>query len=346
MRRLLLSLSCFYLTALFYSGFAFAGESRDSDLPRIIIITLSGVRNTESISDPTHQYFSNLWSLMLPQGVLYTHVFDTNYEFHMPVVDAINTGINTEDYDSATAGPKIPSLYQYIRKKYGLPAYKTWSIGHWYYHGSAFNNSEYGEETCPCEASTVGTTGDPSMTIEVSPELKELLTPQENNFIENFGKLARISVFIQNWDSLGDVMYQFFNTIIRNFKPCFIHYVMVDPESAHYDSYGRYVLALQRCDQRIYEIWRMIQNDPYYNKKTYLIVTVDHERNQYYMHHTEKSYDNPSCVWMYLYGPNVRKGELIDRPVQHIDVFATIVSLLKLKTHATQGNPLTDCFTR
>jgi len=314
----------------------------EENIPRIIIITLSGVRNIDSIEDPLHQYIPNIWNKMLKEGVLYTNLYDSNYEFHMSPVDCINTG---KSYFAYYGIPQLrtPSLFQYIRKRYNLPANKLWSIGHFHYDGCVKKTEDYPEVTYPCQISVRDYT-QPSKYIQMSPELKEILNRRQLRFIESFNKTVNGWNSVHHWDVLEEVLYEIFKKIIQNFRPYFVHYVMADTEVGHYDTFGRYVLALRRMDARIFQIWQMIQNDPFYKDRTYLIVSPDHGRDAYFMQHYENGYDNPSKVWLYIYGPGILQGKIINRPISHMDIFATVKSIKAIETHATKGRPLKDCF--
>jgi arylsulfatase A-like enzyme len=121
---------------------------------------------------------------------------------------------------------------------------------------------------------------------------------------------------------------------------------MAGVETAHYDTFGRYVISLKHCDNNIYGIWKMIQEDPEYKDNTYLFVCPDHSRNVYYMQHTENVYDDPSRVWMYVYGPGVKKGAVIKRKINHTDIFATLCAIFKIDAKSASGRVLKDCLSR
>jgi len=183
------------------------------------------------------------------------------------------------------------------------------------------------------------------MDFDISPQLKEILTKQELVFWDGFSSLVdKNPEKWPNWDSLGDVQYEAFMKIMRKFKPKLMHYILNDTESAHADSFARYLLALKKCDKRILEMREFIDSDPYYKDNTYLIINVDHGRNMYYMDHVENCYPNPSHVWLYIYGPRIKKGIVIKRPVYHTDIFATVAYLMDVETHANDGKVLKDAF--
>lgn len=299
----------------------------------VIIITVSGVRQGDTIADPTHQYIPNFWNRLRPQGTLYTNLVSINQEFHMTAVDAINTGL---DYH-VLLRIDTPSIFQYVRKKYALEATKLWSLKHFIYQGAFLAKAGIPQDSFPCEV---------SLKLGMSPQLEELLDEQERYFVRNFSSKEKefASFGLDHWDAVDEVFYRFFRRIIGAFKPVLVHYVMAAVETGHYDTYSRYLLALKRTDEIIYEVWQAIEGDPFYKGRTYLFVCPDHGRNSYFRHHDENAYDNPSRVWLYVYGPDIRRGAVIERPIHHKDIFATVSRIMQVDTHETDAEALEDCF--
>jgi len=304
----------------------------DKNIPNVIIIILSGVRNSESITDPDHQYIPNLWNNMRKEGALYTNLVCLGAEFHVQAA-AINTGRSW----SAFCRIDTPTIFQYIRKKYTLPLHSLWSIGQLWGPLCHYNSSGYGDDTYPSEL---------AQNLILTPELEVTFTKQESFFLshvkENRKHFPGFTAYI--WDAINEVDYRFFKKIIREFKPKMVQFVMQGTETAHYDTFARYALSLKRSDEMIFEIWQMIKNDPFYKNNTYLIVCPDHGRNLYYMQHNENAHDDPSHVWMYIYGPHIKKGITISRSVYHRDIFVTLAYIMDVETHPSEGKVLKDCF--
>ena len=204
-------------------------------------------------------------------------------------------------------------------------------MGGWENEGF-FNTGEYSENTRPSLVPN---------SMVISPAYKELSLTQEANFPHLFNIRPRI--FNNIWDIYSELMFRIYKKIVETFKPKFVQYLMGSAEVAHYDTYARYVLGIKRADEMIFYIWQMIQHDSFYKNNTYLIISPDNGRDMYYMPHYENTYDDPSRVWLYIYGPTIKKGKTINRPVCHMDIFATIAYILHLKTHATDGKVLNDC---
>jgi len=325
------------ILVLYPCGFAHDADETDKKIPNIIVFTLSGVRSIDSIGDITNQYVTRLGNELIEKGTLYTNVIDLNYQFHMPSVSAIISGNIYSWNNKLTA----PSFFQYARKQYDLPISKLWSFGDWIISDAVYKTRGFGPDTFPCQIASL----EFAMSPETETLMNDYLNYQELKFLERYRNITqfKISKWPQ-WDSLGDVQFALFEKVLEHFKPVITHYVMNDVESAHYGSYARYVLSLKKSDERIYQIWQWIQNDPAYKDKTYLIVTVDHERNAYYMQHSDNDLENPSPTWIYIWGPNIKENVTIKREVHHIDIFKTVAYLLDLKTHHTRGKVLSDCF--
>ena len=317
---------------------AFGKEIDKKTIPNVIIIALHGVRNSESIDEPTHQYISHLWNDIFKEGTLYTNVLVVDSPFHMPSIHAMVTGKHYSHFPEI----RSPSLFQYARKKYGLAEQKTLSVGQWKYENCVYENADFGVDTYPSRVAV--------LSAMCSPEIANILTPAEVTFFDtlrdsmNKGFFGDIQFDYIHWDTLGEITHQIFKRALQTFKPKLALYAVGGTESAHYSFFGRYVLALERSDEMIYEIWNMINQDPFYKNNTYLIICPDTSRDSYFMHHVESCYDEPAKVWMYIYGPNIKKGIIIERPAYHVDVFATVDYIMNLGAPLNDGKVLKDCF--
>lgn len=328
--RIIIFMLIAFVVNLFSVRNVYAQQGGEKKLPNIIIVVLSGVSGSESIDDRSHQYMPNLWGKIIKEGTLYSNLTDYNLEFHLPTSCAILTGKFYNDY---SGGYLVPNIFQYIRKKYELPSQKLWIFGTWVAGETRCLNTEFPESTAPSYITT---------SFEMSPESKKILTKKEAFFVQEALGVDTIRQSRDLWDSVCTLVYDLSKKVVRAYKPNFILYIMHNVESAHYDTFGRYVLALKKSDESINDIWEMIQNDPYYKDNTYLFVTPDSQRNPYYMQHFLSGRINQ--VWLYAYGPKIKKGVTIKRPIRHMDIFATIADITGVKTHPTEGRPLKDSF--
>ena len=290
------------------------------------------MRDQDSIGDPSHQYIPNLWFKMKKEGTLFTSVIDRNRQFHMAAVGCINTG-KMFPLDQEV---DCPTIFQYASKAYHWPKEKLWAIGEWD-NQSFYETPEYPADTAPCRLTT--------LSVDPPPELRAILTEQEKLFFERYKKIEEGPFFFwPTWDSLSEMEQRMMMRVFEAYKPKLVHYVIGVMESAHFDSYGRYVISLKRADEMISQIWQMVKSDPFYRDNTYLIVTPDHSRNAYHLDHFENPPENPSRVWLYIYGSHVKRDTVIKDPIDHVDVFPTISAILGLDTGKTQGRVLRECF--
>ena len=297
-----------------------------AELPNVIIISLSGVSNSDSIEDSNRQFMPRMFNDMIPQGTLYKNLRNRNVRFHMPIVQAINTGRRYP----AFIGCIDRTIFDIVGKKHGLERTKIWSIGHWW--DKNISNSVKRDHPLSISAHKY----------TLSAEAKDILNRQEIIFFERIGKLREEGTGWPNWDTGSNVVFTAAKKVFSRYKPKLVHYVVNDTESAHYGTYARYALSLRSIDSKIFELWNMIKDDPFYKDNTYFIVNVDHERDPYYMEHDKAS----GNVWMYIYGPDVYKGKTIERTVEHIDIFATAAYLMGIDTGKDHGAVLTDCMQR
>lgn len=315
-------------------------------LPNVFILTFSGLNSEDSISDPNRQYIPYLANYMFDKGTLYTNLINKNIAFHITSVEAINSGRSYRSVDLTFSGNKTnnqlfsPSLFQYFLKQYGYQRTKAWTFGHWEnLNNSVFYTKKYPEYTYPCFFSVRG---------YASPELYDILSPQERDSINRFQELNESKVrkitFWFNWESISEATFELFTKVVHYYHPKLVHYVLNGVESAHYSPYSSYIYNLKRSDEKIYELFKIITQDPFYKDNTYLFIVVDHGRDKNFQEHRTFQSEGDNPVWLYIYGPGVRKGGLIGRKVYHSDVFSTIAALLRLRTYKHEGAVLIDAF--
>ncbi|MCB4792834.1 MAG: hypothetical protein LHV68_13275 [Elusimicrobia bacterium] len=305
-------------------------------LPNIIVITIDGVRNSETINDPSHQFIPILWNSMFKEGVLYKNLKALPFTFHTPAYISICTG---KEYEFCWAAISSTSIFTYIGEKYNLPKTKIWSIGH--YPNVFYDDLKLKYPSCLSYMFGPRKMDIGDQFVKENPELAKEFDKNERMFLEKYIELRKKNILVwPDWDSNMEVLYGFANKIINFYKPVFLYYVMSETETGHYDTYARYVLGLKGIDKRILGIWNLINTDPYYKENTYLFVNVDHSRDENYMEH-DKAMEN---VWLYVYGPGIKKGITIGREINSVDIFATLAYIMDVKTEKSDGKVLYDIF--
>ena len=102
---------------------------------------------------------------------------------------------------------------------------------------------------------------------------------------------------------------------------------------AHRGDYDEYLISAQRTDRFIREIWDTVQADPYYRDQTTIVITTDHGRGiegDGWRHHGKPETPHSDEVWMALLGAGVSaKGEIKDKMQLYSNqVAATVAELL------------------
>jgi hypothetical protein len=329
-----------YITGLFTALPSAFGEQSNS--PNIIIITWSGIRFQESVGDSQAQFIPYLKNDLFPKGTLYTNMRDTSFEFHIPPIAGITTGrrVPLYKYGMDRVLADYPTIFQYARKHFQDHAENYWEIGS-YGPYTAFNKSdEFGPETRPAYILSSLFPQPRKTDLLLSPEAKKLLDADERFYFDETEQKWHRDM----WDAIAEVNYRLFKKVMRVHKPRVVLFNITSADIAHGSSWAKYIAAIRRSDEITHEIWEFIQQSPYYKDNTYLFVTPDHERNRFFMQHTEDTYENSAHVWTYIYGPDIVQGQRVDRETDHIDICTTLAHILGIDATYSKGEVLTDAF--
>jgi bisphosphoglycerate-independent phosphoglycerate mutase (AlkP superfamily) len=115
-------------------------------------------------------------------------------------------------------------------------------------------------------------------------------------------------------------------------KLLYIAYDETD-EYAHEGKYDQYLMAANRLDKYVAELWNWTQKNNQYKNKTTILITTDHGRG----HETIDAWRNHGSsvagaehVWMAVLGPDTpSRGEISDgEPMTSSQIAATIGAFL------------------
>jgi len=169
-------------------------------------------------------------------------------------------------------------------------------------------------------------------------KLKELLKLSVDDFSSHARSLAspdELSVYIAR-------------RLMREAAPSLLWITLHDIDIAHSGTYSMYIEGIRRSDRLCAEIWQAIQSDPEYADRTTMFILPDFGRdsdtdpggNGFQHHRTGDPLSR--TTWMMALGPNIRKGVVIDRPVESIDLVPTLGSLLGFDPRFAQGKALLE----
>ena len=103
---------------------------------------------------------------------------------------------------------------------------------------------------------------------------------------------------------------------------------------AHEGKYDRYLMAANRQDQFLSELWKWLQSHPFYRKKTSIIITTDHGRGEFdkWTSHG-RNVDGSEKVWLAVMGPDTpANGEMDNHtPIFSNQIAATASALLNVR---------------
>lgn len=136
--------------------------------------------------------------------------------------------------------------------------------------------------------------------------------------------------------SSGDELTFFMaREVMREFSPRVMLVNFWDMDIAHWGSYSLYLQAITRTDRLTAMLWDEIQANPHYKDKTALLVLPelgrDGDRNAANGFLNHRSGDE-SCrnMWLLALGRGISAG-VVERPVSHVDVAATVAEMLSVK---------------
>ncbi len=146
----------------------------------------------------------------------------------------------------------------------------------------------------------------------------------------------------------------------------FVSYGETD-DFAHDGKYDEYVIAANRTDRFISELWEMVQSTPTHKDNTVLFIAVDHGRGsnpiETWQHHASKSsvsgymsslstYENgiegSEAVWMAAMGPGIASEGLITTEANCLSnnrIAATLLKLLNVdyqSLNPSMGEPMNE----
>ena len=133
--------------------------------------------------------------------------------------------------------------------------------------------------------------------------------------------------------------------VMRRFAPSLLAITFSDVEVAHFGSYSMHLAGIRTMDRLVYELWNLVQALPSYSGKTTLFVLPEFGRdfdgsstNGFFNHRAID--DSTSLTWMMCLGEAARSANVVERPVQHIDLCPTIAGLFGVKDLELPGKTL------
>ncbi len=378
-RRFLQSLAAFAVAESGICRGSSAPRADRSGSPRTIVLAVGGIRRAETFAESGIANIPHLWGELFRQSTFFVNTRNEGVTSHFNTTSSIITGNWQRVDDWGRVPPASPTIFEFTRRFLRLPQDDVWFISSnkaLTNRIGASSDPAYGPRyganvvfpkqmliDAVVNAAAHGRadhTGDRSA---MGPELASML--EASNF-EGLGWSVEGDDAILNQTTeatvvraIGDLVhggspvtgdeftFLVAKEIMRRFSPSLLVMSFSDVEVAHFGSYSLHLAGIRIMDSLVYELWDEVQKNPDYRGRTTLFVLPEFGRdldgsptNGFFNHRFNN--DSTRLTWMMCLGAGARAGQVVDRPVQHVDVCPTIASLWGLELPPMQGQALAE----
>ncbi len=359
------------------AGYASAGASllgfeplRAAALPlgrKVVVVTFGGgARDEETFAPEGQENIPHLLHDLFPQSTFYAQVINRGILGHYVATASLATGVYETFDNFATVPPHDPTVFEYFRKGLHRPAADAWVVA----PSNGFNR--IGESDARGYGDGMGAG------VILPKHLLQAAMPSDglghyahllrDNYedpyytpelkggefeLQQLDQILKLSVseFTQHALSLSspdELSVYIARQLMRQLAPSLLWITLHDMDIAHSGAYSLYVEGIQRSDRLCGEIWSAIQSEPEYAGKTTMFILPDFGRdsdfdsggNGFQHHRTGDALSR--TTWMMVLGPGIRHGEMIQRPVDSLDLVPTLGALLGFATPRAQGRHLVE----
>lgn len=272
----------------------------------VIIIIIDGARYSETWGDSTFSNIPNMKTIS-ESGVLFTNFYNNGPTYTTSGHTSLTTGNYQEIDNSGLELPKFPSIFQLWNEK-NVNLYPVSRI---------FSSKDKLSILSDCVDSTYNGYFRPLIDCGVNG-----LGVGSGNRHDSITLTRAINVLTVEHPRL----------ILVSFR---------EPDySAHQANWQSYIDGIKKTDNYVYQIWDFIEKNSFYKGSTALFITNDHGRHlenikDGYISHGDTC-EGCKHVSLLAYGPDFKKGEIIETKRELIDVSATVAKILKF--HMPNGN--------
>ncbi len=279
----------------------------------VIVAVMDGVRYSETFGDPNRALIPNLAALAR-DGTLFT-----NYRITGPGISVTRQGhstISTGTWQAVANGGArmtMPTFFEYARNELGWKESDCLAVfGKGLYSYARYSSfPTYSEKYKPAFVINVG----------------------ENKMEDDDAVLARVFEALDNDKP----------------KLIFINFGVTD-HIGHVGTFEEFQAAIRHCDEMFGKLWEKVQSTPGYKDTTTVLYTNDHGRhndkpNQPHGGFAGHGDQCEGCrhIMLLALGPDTKRGAVVDREVQEIDICPTVGELLGFQTPLSEGSVIADC---
>jgi hypothetical protein len=345
---------------------------------KIIVVACGGIRRAETFLDSGLGNIPHLYRDLLPRSVFYPFIRNAGATSHYNTISSIITGNWQRLDDWGMTAPASPTLFEYLRKRMGLTQNNAWLVSSNKALTSRIGASSirdfgpsYGANVifpkqllinAVIQAASQGHPEHSADRVAMRLELESILNHADdyeglgwsvsgNESVLDLSMQESMQQAIEdlvrtNAPVTGDEFTFLVSTeVMRRFAPSLLVITFSDVEVAHFGSYSMHLAGIRTMDRLVFELWNLVQAHPAYSGRTTLFVLPEFGRdfdgsntNGFFNHRAID--DSTSLTWMMCLGEAARSPDVVERPVQHIDICPTIASLFGIKDLDLPGTPL------
>ncbi len=346
---------------------------------RVVMVIFGGVRRAETFSPQGLVNIPHLSGDLLSQSLFYREARNEGVTAHFNAVSSILTGNWQRVDDWGKLAPTTPTLFEQFRKGLGAAQSDTWVVASNKALTSligASSATEYGAAyganvifpkqlmiAAVVNALRTGHSRNMANREKVEAELQSML--EAGNYeglgwsvfdgTERLDPRVRetiteaIATFARGGGptSGDELTFLVSREVMRKFSPRLLVVILSDVEAAHFGSYAMHLGGIRTGDRLCYQMWQEIQANADYKDKTTLVILPEFGRdpdgsstNGFFNHRGDT--ESTRNTWMMALGAAVDKPRIIERPIRHVDVCASLAGLLGCPPMDTQGVRLSE----
>ena len=345
---------------------------------KVIIVACGGIRRAETFLDTGLGNIPHLYHDLLPRSVFYPLIRNAGVTSHYNTISSILTGNWQRLDDWGQTPPANPTLFEYLRKRMELSQDNAWLISSNKALTNRIGASSMRDFGPRYGANVVfpkqllinaviqaASQGHPEHSADrgaMQHELEAILQHADNyeglgwsvSGDESMLDLRMQASMHQAIEELvrtnapvtGDEFtFLISEEVMRRFAPSLLAITFSDVEVAHFGSYSMHLAGIRTMDRLVYELWNLVQELPSYRGRTTLFVLPEFGRdfdgsntNGFFNHRSND--DSTSLTWMMCLGEAARSADVVERPVEHIDLCPTIAGMFGIKGLDLPGKPL------
>jgi hypothetical protein len=333
---------------------------------KVIVVTFGGgARDQETFAPEGQENIPHMLNELAPQSSFFTHVTNQGILGHYVATASLTTGVYETLNNFAAVAPEHPTVFEYFRKDLKRPSSDAWVVA----PSNGFNL--IGESAFPGFGPGMGarvilpkrllglaSSGGPANFDHLLHDNYEtpLYTPVlaggdvELHQLEEILKLS-IEDFASHARTLSspdELSLYIAKRLMREEAPSLLWITMHDIDVAHSGAYSLYIEGIRRTDRLCAELWKAIEADPEYARKTTMFVLPDFGRDSDldaggngFQHHRTGDVASRT-TWMMALGAGVKQGVVFNDPLQSVDLVPTIGTMMGFSPSKSVGKPIRE----